>query len=240
MKRGMRLMNIAKKGLEMLKERLQKQIECSKDRSLPIFMTFGYKELGLKQNATLRQKNDGNTYFEYDTEHLYRIVHYEWQGPLHEMVMTANTTGASNSTTTKKGKSGRIAIGAIIGTILFPVVGTVVGAAVGAGGKGKWNTQNTNQSTTQQINKQVEENSTAILKFQNIITGVVYSSTIVCNTNINSLIQCFQIDKNQSISTVSKNATDALKGVKALKELLDMGAITVEEFEIKKKQILEL
>ena len=39
---------------------------------------------------------------------------------------------------------------------------------------------------------------------------------------------------------MSKNVSDSLKGIKALKELLDMGAITQEEFESKKRQMLDL
>ena len=152
--------------------------------------------------------------------------------------MTASTKGVTNSETVKKGKSGKMATGAIIGTVLLPGVGTVVGAAIGAGGKGKSKTQSTNESATQQVHKQIEKNSTAILKLQRISDGTIFPVTITCNSNIDSQIRCFLIEKESTISDTSKDMTDALKGIKALKELLDMGAITQVEFDIKKKQLL--
>ena len=42
----------------------------------------------------------------------------------------------------------------------------------------------------------------------------------------------------QSKPELVKDTADSLKGIKALKELLDMGAITQEEFETKKRQLL--
>lgn len=233
------LVNAAKNELENSKAKAAKQSECARDRSTSIIMTFGYKELGISNNAILRQKAGGETYFNYDDSTLYKIIGYEWNGPTYEIMTTSNTKGSGNSETTKKGKSGKMATGALIGTVLFPGVGTVVGAAIGAGGKGKSKTQSTNESSTQQVQKQVEKNNTAILKLQRINDGVIFSVTIVCNSNIDSQIRCYNIEKEASVSSTSKEMTDALKGIKALKELLDMGAITQEEFESKKKQLLQ-
>ena len=42
----------------------------------------------------------------------------------------------------------------------------------------------------------------------------------------------------QAKNNQSNDAADSLKGIKALKELLDMGAITQEEFDTKKRQLL--
>ena len=53
------LVNAAKNELENNKVRLSKQAECAKDRSVLINMTFGNKELGLSNNATIRQKLSG-------------------------------------------------------------------------------------------------------------------------------------------------------------------------------------
>ncbi|WP_024292821.1 SHOCT domain-containing protein [Lacrimispora indolis] len=232
------LVGLAKNEIENTKAKALKQAECSKDRSIPLSMSFGFKELGLGPSATLRQKLDGATYFNYDDSEIYKIVDYHWNGPTYDSVMTANTKGSTNSETTKKGKSGKMATGAIIGTVLFPGVGTVVGAAIGAGGKSKAKTQSTNESATQQVHKQVEKDNTAILKLQRISDGTVFPITIACNSKTDSQIQCFKIEKELSISSSSKEISDSLKGIKALKELLDMGAITQEEFDTKKKQLL--
>ena len=233
------LVNAAKNELENNKVRLSKQAECAKDRSVLINMTFGNKELGLSNNATIRQKLSGEVYFNYDDSVLYKIISYDWKGPDYEFMTTCNTKGSENSETTKKGKAGKMATGALIGTVLFPGVGTVVGAAIGAGGKGKSKTQSMNESSTQQLQKRVEKNNTAIIKLQRINDGIIFPITIVCNSNINSQIQCYNIEKNSSVSSTSKEMTDALKGIKALKELLDMGAISQEEFDTKKKQLLQ-
>ncbi|MBS5955351.1 MAG: SHOCT domain-containing protein [Clostridiales bacterium] len=232
------LVGFAKNEIESAKAKAQMQAECNKDRSISLNMTFGFKELGLAGSATLRQKLEGTTYFNYDDSESYKIIDYNWNGPIYDSIMTASTKGVTNSETVKKGKSGKMATGAIIGTVLLPGVGTVVGAAIGAGGKGKSKTQSTNESATQQVHKQIEKNSTAILKLQRISDGTIFPVTITCNSNIDSQIRCFLIEKESTISATSKDMTDALKGIKALKELLDMGAITQVEFDIKKKQLL--
>ena len=233
------LVSAAKNELENSKAKAAKQVECAKDRSLPITMTFGYKELGIGANSTLRQKIGGETYFNFDDSILYKITGYEWEGPSYELMTSSNTRGTENSLTTKKGKSGKMTTGAIIGTFLLPGVGTVVGAAIGAGGKGTSKTQTTNESSTEQIQKHVEKNNTAIIRLQRMNDGANFSITIICNSNIDSQIRCYNIEKQASVSSTSKEMTDALKGVKALKELLDMGAITQEEFDVKKKQLLQ-
>lgn len=151
------LVNAAKNELENNKARLSKQAECAKDRSVLINITFGNKELGLSNNATIRQKLSGEVYFNYDDSVLYKIISYDWKGPDYEFMTTSNTKGSENSETTKKGKSGKMATGALIGTVLFPGVGTIVGAAIGAGGKGKSKTQSMNESSTQQLQKRVEK-----------------------------------------------------------------------------------
>lgn len=130
-------------------------------------------------------------------------------------------------------------IGAIIGTVLLPGVGMVAGAATGAGGKGETKTQSTNESATQQIHKQIEKDNTAILKLQRISDGTIFPITIVCYSKTDSQIQCFKIENQPSISSSSKEVSDSLRGIKALKELLDMEAITQEEINSKKKPLLD-
>lgn len=234
------VIDITKKGVDTAREKVQKQSQCEKDLSLIINILFASRELGIGTNATIRQKTNGDTYFNFDDENKFQIVDYIWDGPVLENLLTSNTKGTTDSETTKKGKAGKMATGAIIGTMFGGPIGTVVGAAIGAGGKSKSNTKGINEASTQQISKQVEKNSTAILKLYRVSDGAIYSITITCNSNINSKIQCFKIMKSQSIREVSTETSDALKGVKALKELLDMGAITEEEFELKKKQLLNL
>lgn len=220
------------------KNSLQKEklLECSKDMSLQLKATFGFKELGIPAMCTLRQRIDGTTYFGINDDVIYRIVGYEWNGPIYDHITNSNTAG--NSTTEKKGKSGKMATGAIIGTLLMPGVGTAVGAAIGAGAKSKSKTNS--NSNTHTVSSQSEKDSTAIIKLKNVQDGTIHSLTVNCNTQIDSKIRCFIIDEEKNTSDLSKDFSDSLKGIKALKELLDMGAITEEEFEQKKQQLLNL
>lgn len=218
----------------------QKKSECSKDLTANVTITFGHNEIGVPSRSALRQKTNGDVYFNLQDDVLYRITSYEWQGPVYEQMVTANKTENQNSQTVKKGKAGRMATGALVGTLLFPGVGTAVGAAIGAGGKSKSKTMGTTDSNMQQISKQVEKDGKAILKLQSVRDNATHAITIVCNSDIDTQIRCFNFEQAKSTATLSKDATDSLKGIKALKELLDMGAITQEEFDAKKKQMLNL
>ncbi len=233
-----------------------KMQECGKDRSLFIQPTFGHFQLGIKSPATLRQKTDGTVYFDIADDITYHLIGYEWNGPIYDQVVNAqvssnanvNTAQNSKSQTVKKGKAGKMAAGAIVGTILMPGVGTVVGAAIGAGGKSKQNTTgniNSNSNTysnsnSQQVSRNVEQNTTAIIRLRRLSDNTVHSLTIVCNTGIDAQIRCFNMQEEKSLVDASIEATESLKGIKALKELLDMGAITQDEFDAKKNQLLDL
>lgn len=232
--------NSIKESQEKSAALAQKRNECAKDLTANINITFGNNELGISPRSALRQRANGDVYFNIEDNILYRFVSYEWQGPIYEQMITSNKTENIESQTVKKGKSGRMATGAIVGTLLFPGVGTVVGAAIGAGGKGKSKTIGSSNSDMQQISKQVEKDGKAIIKLQKIGDNSIHAITIVCNSDIDTQIRCFNFEQIKTTAALSKDATDSLKGVKALKELLDMGAITQEEFDIKKKHLLNL
>ena len=232
------VVNSMKESHEKSKLLEQKHAECDKDLSIYLNFISGNKELGLYKYATLRQKNDGTVYFNYNDDVLYRLVGYEWNGPIYEQIITTNSQGNYSSETVKKGKSGKMAAGALIGTALMPGVGTVVGAAIGAGGKSKSNSNAHVASNAQQVNKQIEQQGNAIIHLHNISDNSFHSLTFVCDSSIDSKMRFFHVDQAKTTSEMTKDITDSLKGIKALKELLDMGAITQEEFDTKKQQLL--
>ena len=229
-----------------------KMQECGKDRSLFIQPTFGHFQLGIKSPATLRQKTNGTVYFDIEDDITYHLIGYEWNGPIYNQVVSAqsNTNANTNqvyvSQTTKKGKAGKMAAGAIIGTFIMPGIGTAVGTAIGAGGKSKQTTTGNSASATrsnsnsQQVSRNIEQNTTAIIRLKRLSDNTIHSLTIVCNTGIDAQIRCFNIQEERSVADASAEAAESLKGIKALKELLDMGAITQEEFDAKKNQLLNL
>ena len=222
-----------KQALAQLKEQ-----ECSKDRTIYLQSNFGHEELGLQNIVCMRQKLDETVYFGIDDDVRYYLTGYEWEGAIYEQMVSSQTNANSNtvqhntSVEVKKGKSGKMAAGALIGTMIIPGIGTAVGAAIGAGGKSKKNTiefnsANTqNNSNMQQVSKNVEQDTTAIIRLKRISDNTVHSLTVICNTAIDAKLRCFNVQREKSVSDISVSAEESLKGIKALKELLDMGAIT--------------
>lgn len=246
--------NATNKATDLIKNEIDKQTELrhqqaerqaeirehmaeqAKMQKVMLQINSGFQQVNAMSTSTMFQRQDGTVYFNTNFNDRFLFIDYSWNGPVYETTInsTTNTTGQEIT----KGKSGKMAAGAIVGTVLMPGVGTVVGAAVGAGGKKKKN--KSSQSNTSSIQKQTEILTPATLKFRNMDTSAIVSIVIGCNSLIDSQIKGMQIIKEQSVHEISKDTTDALKGIKALKELLDMGAITQEEFEHKKQQLLDL
>ena len=160
---------------------------------------------------------------------------------MYNSVTQTNSSTNNQSNTKKKGKSGKMAAGALIGTLLCPGLGTVVGAAIGGGGKTKTKTTGTSNSNATQTQTQVEAYTPALLRFRNPSTGQVLAITVNWNSQKDMELRSFNIpDLTKTVADASAEIQDSLQGIKALKELLDMGAITQSEFNEKKKKLLNL
>ena len=212
--------------------------EKSKTLNVTIDATFGFKEMGLPSHITISQAPSGNIYMNGNTALYYSLVEYTWNGAEYETLTNSTTTGKTNSTTKKKGKSLKIGAGAIIGNVIAGPLGMAVGGAMGAGSKGKSTTQGTNISNTSQRVQNIEKNTIANLSFRSLEDGTVYNLAFNCNTKIDSQIRCLKqtLQKEQITNDISQS----LEGIKALKERLDMGVITQGEFEQKKNQLLNM
>jgi ABC-type xylose transport system, permease component len=211
----------------------QLQAEQTKMQRLSLQISSGFHLVHANSTSTMFQRSDGTIFFNNNYNDKFLFIEYSWNGPMYETTLNSTTNTSGQEIT--NGKSGKIAAGAVIGSVAGSV-GTAVGAAVGAGGKKKKNT--TSHSNTNSIQRQMELFTPATLKFKDLETDTIVSIVIGCNTLIDSQIKCFQLHQEQSVQEISKDTTDALKGIKALKELLDMGAITQEEFDMKKQQLL--
>ena len=139
------------------------------------------------------------------------MIDYSWNGPTFDVITQSQSNSNISTTTVKRGKSGKMAAGALIGTVLFPGVGTVVGAAIGAGGKSKNSTSGNNFSTGNQVTRRIEQPSIAILKLKHVGSGNIIPITIVCNSDIDAKIKCFQFKPQQTASELSKQNIDMLK-----------------------------
>lgn len=232
--------NSIKEGYESGKKAEQNRKERLKDLAITLDITFGNREIGIPANSTLKQRPDGIVYFNFVYNREFRLIGYEWNGTNYEQHTLSETNGDVQSTTVKKGKSGKMAAGAIIGTMLMPGVGTAVGAAIGAGGKSKSKTKGNHHSQTQQVTRNIETDSQAIIRLQNIADNSIHAITFKCNSDVDAKIRCFNIEPEKNVSDLSEDITHSLSGIKALKELLDMGAITQDEYDRKKEEILKL
>ena len=197
-------------------------------------ITNGYNSVHGTPNVGMYQRADGSVYFNQNGNDSFTLLEYIWNGPRYQTV--TNTVSNTSGTKTTKGKSGKMATGAVIGTLLLPGVGTAVGAAIGASGKRK---QNLNTATvSSEASQSVEELTPATIRLKNNNTGEYVSIVIACNTIVDSQIKGFRFFPETTTPSISANTADALGEIKSLKELLDMGALTQEEFDHKKKQLL--
>lgn len=200
--------------------------------------------------TVMYQRPDKTIYFGSNIYDSFSLIRYEWNGSVY------NTVSSSTSTTNGKEKTnGHMAAmtaGAVIGGIASPA-GAIVGAAIGSGGKRKKNITSTTQNNT--IQRQVEVATPATLTFINNRTGQQFGIVIKCNSLVDSSIKCFTFtepkpqtpveDKKTEpaptpIASTISNIPDKYEELKKLKELYDMGIVTYDEFEAKKKQLLNL
>ena len=226
---------IAKAELEKAQEKRELIAEQKTQTHVDMTITNGGNQIQCAGNTSMYQRSDGSIYFNQNVNDNFTLLEYLWNGPKYQHI--TDTVSNTSGTEKTKGKSGKMAAGAVIGTMLFPGVGTAVGAAIGAGGKKK--KQSSSSTVSSSTSQTIEELTPATIKLKNNNTGDYISLVIACNTIIDSQIKCFRFFPESTTHSASANTVDALKGIKALKELLDMGAITQDEFEQKKKQLLD-
>ncbi|MDD3404491.1 MAG: hypothetical protein PHQ72_14250 [Hespellia sp.] len=136
------LKNAADKTTQMVKSEMDKKAETKQyiaEQSKLVSVSFqinnGFQQVNGSSTSTMFQRCDGTIYFNNNFYDRFIFTDYIWSGPRFETNTVSSTNIDSRETT--KGKSGKMAAGAVIGTFLLPGVGTAVGAAVGAGGKKK-------------------------------------------------------------------------------------------------------
>lgn len=209
--------------------------DLAKEHSAMLFIINGYKELGLSsQSVIIKQRSDGGVYFNDDNRIYYSMIAYEWNGPEYNKIINASGQTSSNSETKKKGKALKIGLGAVIGSAFGPV-GTLVGGAMGAGSKGKSKTVGAASTNSTTVERQVENATIAFLTLENPETGESFKLSVKCNTDIDAKLKCFKIQTH----VTATGAVKALEEIKALKDLLDMGAISENEFNTRKQKILK-
>ncbi len=213
--------------------------EHEKDRSVYIVPVFGYKELGLSHDGFfIRQKESGEAYFNNDTRTFYILTEYKWDGPEFDSVTNRSDSQNSFSNTIEKSKGVTKGKGFGIGAVISPF-----GIA---GGRSKQISRNHGSSvvagniSSNSIERSgdVEKSTNATLSLKCVDDGKIYQLVFRCCREIDAIIKCFDFEYKQTKDDIIAYTSKSLEGIKALKELLDMGAITQEEFMKKKKELL--
>lgn len=177
----------------------------------------------------------------------FEVVDYDWNGPRFQDVMIQDN---ESNTQTKGGRKGRLA-GALIGTLIAPGIGTVIGAAVGTGRKEDANTRG---QTISHIETR-EIPVIAYLHLRDLYNDDILQVSFRCTSELDARIRnhiavnltSLEYDAviepevlplpEQTEST--QKATDLLAQLRELKQLLDDGAISEEEYAVLKKKIME-
>lgn len=230
----------AERQAELAKAEAERQAELEQIRAYQgnfqnasFQIDTGYQLIHASPASVMFQREDMTVFFNTNQQDRFLLIDYSWSGPQFETL--TESTSSTHGEDVTKGKSGRMAAGAVVGSV-FGLAGVAAGMAIGAGGKKKETTDS--QSDSRKVQRKTEVLTPATLKFRNLDNDQIVSIVIGCNTLIDSQIKCFQIQREQSVQEIPKNATEALKEIKSLKELLDMGAITQEEFDQKKQRLL--
>lgn len=135
------------------------------------------------------------------------------------------------TTTKSKGKEKRkgVITRAVVGTMLMPGVGTLAGAMTAKKQKTGEATQVTNQEVTRTLVVTREDPYNTVLNFP-------YNAEL--EVKLREILESNQVKSTATIEQPSVENSSSLDDIVKLKELLDAGILTEEEFSAKKKQIL--
>lgn len=197
------------------------------------------------------QLKDGRVYFKNNFIDFFYLLSIEFAGPRFKSVTTESSQESVNADTLektkKKGKSGKVAAGAVIGTMIAPGLGTVVGAYAGGKGKDKKkkktsqkiDTKSRATSTTQEV----EEKSTCTLKVERISDRKILS--IIAKVDSEGFYELSsgmetktELGLEEKVRVITSE--EAITKLKELKELVDIGILSESEFDEKKVEYLKL
>lgn len=183
----------------------------------------------------LSQNSEGAIFINNNNEIQFRLLDYSWSGPLYNTISNSSTVGKTKGKTKRKGRL----LGAVVGTVLLPGVGTVIGAAHGTGNKKHASTSQTDTITK---DTNVEMAAPATIQLENLQTKEVLVISCDLKSQENGDLLSLRKVSNfyEQESPKITQSSDPYEEIKKAKELLDMGILTQEEFDLKKKELLGL
>ena len=199
--------------------------------------------------ATMVHAGDGFVYFRPDEETIYEVMEVSWDGPAYE---SHTVTYEDESAESSQGRLGTIA-GAAIGTAVLPGLGTLIGAAIGAGSDEEAELK----ARTKTREEYEEVPATCRIYLERVYDRKeILITTRVKEDKANDLLALVVVGPDDVPVPVADpvvvpvavpvavpdavpvGVTDPYEELKKLKELLDLGIITQEEFERKKASLL--
>lgn len=238
-----------KDGIRLgLKEFAEIQKTRAKELHVALNILSGKQHLGLgilNSTIVMRQNAEGYIYFD-KVAGAYQIVGYEWEGPRYRTVSTAQTVVEDKGKDKSKRKGGLG--GAAIGTLLLPGVGTAVGYMMTSKKETKHKGGSQQRAISQERQEEIASN--AKLTLRNSQTGEQFVIGFQCTSRLDMELANFNLsavhqqenarqEKQEWAEAVTQQKSN-VELLKEYKELLDAGVITQDEFETKKKQLLEL
>lgn len=173
-------------------------------------------------------KLDENLYcFGSDVFAPFTIENFEWKGAEYKTEYRTSGSIQTNGRTKRKGR----VLGAVVGTAVAPGIGTVIGAMHGTGNS-KIYGNSTHSITSKEISREIP--SFAYLTVKYLYTQELERFSFLCMSNIAEILLPYKAPSNED------NARkDEISKLKDIKELFDMGVITKEVFEEKKRELLD-
>lgn len=225
----------AKRRENKEQNKLQAQLYADKhqdEKRYDLTVLTGLQYTNNSKYPTMWSKSDGTIYFDGDDTTIYKIIEFSWSGPQYKTITTSHTEGSEVGKTKRKGRF----LGAAVGTVLLPGVGTVIGAAHGTGNKKSKTNSFSNTITTDHQSEVVSQGN---IKLRNVDTDNEIVLSISCLSNLADKVSAL-VCEQPSAAKDTQYSGDPYEEVKKAKELFDMGIITQEEFNFKKKQLLDL
>ena len=173
----------------------------------------------LTGDVTLSQNEDGSICFSSNKKLIFRFESFEWNGSEYRENQV--------TTTKKKGTLGR----AVAGGVLAGPVGALTGAS-------------TAKSTSETRSYKEEHFKNAQLHLIRLDTNEPLTITILIKSSqaevIYKMMEYAGVKPETSVEDQSQQNAVPISQLREYKQLLDEGIITQEEFDVKKKQLLNI
>ena len=131
----------AERQAELAKAEAERQAELEQIRAYQgnfqnasFQIDTGYQLIHASPASVMFQREDMTVFFNTNQQDRFLLIDYSWSGPQFETL--TESTSSTHGEDVTKGKSGRMAAGAVVGSV-FGLAGVAAGMAIGAGGKKK-------------------------------------------------------------------------------------------------------